>query len=81
MTRHRFGQGNGPRRAKTLRMNRRLAQHAATTDEADMGNRPGIEQALGFGDDVPRGCTCTCERCAAGDHSCGRLPCEEGHAA
>lgn len=42
------------------RQNLRNATYARTLDERDIGNRPGIEEAFGFGD--PRGWDGTAER-------------------
>jgi len=45
-----YGQGNGPTRARTLRMNRRIAEHVRTTDDRDIGIRCGVEVLLGLGE-------------------------------
>lgn len=46
----RYGQGNGPTRQRTLRVNRRMAAHSVATPEREMGNRPGIARVLGIVD-------------------------------
>lgn len=50
MSRHRYGQGNGPGWAKRQRANRRNAEIVRTTDEPDLGNRPGLASLLGLAD-------------------------------
>lgn len=78
MSRHRYGQGNGPTIARLRRISRRQREAVSAMDERDMGNRPGLESLFGFGEDVAAVCTCNCAHCTAGVHGiCGRLPCEE----
>lgn len=52
MTRHRYGQGNGPGWAKRMRANQRSAEHVRALDERDVG-AVDIAAVFGFGD--PRG--------------------------
>lgn len=51
MSRHVYGQGNGPTRARTLRENLRSARYVRTLDDRDVGVRQGLSDLFGFGDE------------------------------
>jgi hypothetical protein len=51
VSRHVFGQGNGPSRAKTLRRNRKIAEAVRLEDERDIGVRADMRVVLGLFDE------------------------------